>query len=155
MTGQHPDHVGYVCVCVFFRLMMLMHSDFHVSIGRTSPKLNCKSPEMKPSLECLQGNENETGNESSPQTETEEGKRKPDRWLSVFNLKKGRTHMSFELQWCEQACSILALGSAWSDTKTLGIFFFLLWVHLLVILYVHVPDYTFILLLIYHFQCST
>lgn len=77
-----------ICVCVFFRLMILMRSDFHMSISRMLPKLNCKSPETKLSLERLQGNENEAGSESSPQTEAAEGKMKPDWWLHVYNLKK-------------------------------------------------------------------
>ncbi|CAB1447195.1 unnamed protein product [Pleuronectes platessa] len=36
--------------------VILIHSDVHMPIGRMSPKLNCKSPEMKLSLHHLQGN---------------------------------------------------------------------------------------------------
>lgn len=60
MSRQHPDHVS----CVFFRLMILMCSDFHRSIGHVSPKLNYKSPEIKLSFERLQHSKNETGSES-------------------------------------------------------------------------------------------
>lgn len=67
MTRLHPDHVSRV----FFGFMILMRSDFHRSIGCMSPKLNCKSPEMRLSLDRLQIIMNETGSESRREHDTQ------------------------------------------------------------------------------------